>query len=196
MHLVYMITAAVGCTALAVQVVLQLIGLGGDHGGDHVGHLEAGHHDGHAGDGGGQSNWFFGMLSLKSLTAFLAFFGLAGLAGEEIGLGGAAASMVVAILAGLAAAFVVMLIMRGLASLQSSGTAELDDAIGTTARVYLRIPGAFAGAGKITAVVGGREFELTAVTSGQEIPTGAVVEVVRRIDASTFEVSTTGVLPP
>lgn len=210
MHLVYLITAAVGCTVLAIQIVLQLLGLGADgadgghfgeldHGGDldhgdldhggldhgGVGDLaEADHHV----DGASQTNLFFGLLSFKTMTAFLAFFGLAGLAAEELGVTSALTRLALSLGAGLAAGILVMALMRLLVGLQSSGNVDAALAVGQTARVYLRVPASHAGAGKITVVLGGREVELQAVTGGREIATGATVEVVRRVDASTFEV--------
>jgi membrane protein implicated in regulation of membrane protease activity len=190
MHLVYLITAAVGCTLLAAQLGLQLLGLGGDaadvgHGdlgdlGDgHVGGLEIDH----VGDldhaDAGQSNLFFGILSFKTLTAFLAFFGLSGLACEELGLESEPLILAISTTAGLSSAVVVAMLMRLLVGLQSSGTLDLRRAIGKTAKV---------GSGKIHVIVDGREVELNAMTRGDEVPTGALVEVVQRLDGATFEV--------
>ena len=78
----------------------------------------------------------------------------------------------------LIAVFVVAYIMTGLAKLQSSGNVSLDNAVGTEARVYLRIPAARGGAGKVTVAVQGRSIECKAMTAGPEIPTGAQVRVV------------------
>jgi hypothetical protein len=182
MHLLFLITAAVGCTLLAIQILLQILGLDHDFAGDlHV--------DAHAGDGGHDSSFFFGLLSLKSLTAFLAFFGLAGLAADELGVQGGPLKLVIATLAGVAAMAIVVLMMRGMVALQSSGTLRIEKAVGQTARVYLRIPGQNAGTGKITVQIDQREVELQAMTPGPTIPTGAMVEVVRQIDVQTFEVT-------
>ncbi len=188
MHLVYLIAAAVGCTVLAVQVVLQLIGLGGDEVGDfdHAGDVD---HVGDIGDAdGGESNLFFGVLSLKTLTAFIAFFGLAGLAAGRLGITNQGLTVLLAGVAGICAGAVVVVLMRLLVGLQSSGTARLEDAVGRTAKVYLVVPGQMKGRGKITVDVGGREMELSAVTPGEEIPTGAMVEVTRRVEGETFEI--------
>ncbi len=179
MDVVYTITAAVGCTALLVQVGLQLLGLGGD--GD--AHLDA-DVEGHEGDG----NLFFGILSFKTLSAFAAFFGLAGLAAAQGGIESDALRLVLAIGAGIAAGGVVMVLMRGLSKLQASGTVNLDDVVGKTASVYLSIPAASKGDGKIMVEVQGRERELTAITAGPEIPTGATVKVTKRMAGDRFEV--------
>lgn len=183
MDLAYMIAAAVGCTLLAVQIGLQMLGMGGDH----DVHIEA-----DVGTdldaSGGESNIFFGFLSFKSLTAFLAFFGLTGLAAAELGVTSGGLRMVLSTLAGFGAGAIVMLIMRGLSKLQASGTVNLDDAVGLSARVYLRIPARDGGLGKITVTVGGQERELPAMTQGDALPTGVRVEIVRRVEGETFEV--------
>lgn len=178
MDVVYTLAAAVGCTALLVQIALQLLGMGGDDV-----HLDA-DVEVHEGEG----NFFFGALSFKSLSAFIAFFGLTGLAVRALGVQSAPLKLVLAGLAGTAAAAVVVVLMRGLARLQSSGNVDLDKVVGRTARVYLRVPASNGGAGKITVEVDGRELELSATTPGAEIPTGAAVEVVRRVEGDTFEI--------
>lgn len=179
MDVVYTITAAVGCTALLVQVALQLLGLGGDA----DAHLDA-DVEGHEGDG----NLFFGILSFKTLSAFAAFFGLTGLAAAQGGVDSDLLRLVLAMIAGTAAGAVVMVLMRGLSKLQASGTVDLDDVVGKTASVYLRIPGASKGDGKIMVEVQGRERELLAVTAGPDIPTGATVTVTKRMAGDRFEV--------
>ncbi len=179
MDLVYTITAAVGCTALLAQVAMQLLGLGGDS--DHdMGHdIEA-----HEGDG----NLFFGILSFKTLSAFAAFFGLAGLAATQAGVESDALRLTIALGGGMVAGAMVMFLMRGLSKLQSSGTVDLEEAVGATARVYLVIPQG-GGQGKIIVELRGREVELLAQTDGPTIPTGASVRVVRRLPGDCFEVS-------
>ena len=127
MHLVYVIAATVGCALLGIQVVLQLLGMGGDA-------------DVELDGADGESNLFFGLLSFKSVTAFFAFFGLTGLACSSLGVESPVLQVVLSIVSGVAAATVVMLMMRGLTKLHASGTADLGDAIGQIAGVYLRIP--------------------------------------------------------
>lgn len=182
MHLVYVISATVGCALIALQVVLQMIGMGGDDV----------HFDAEAGtdiDGAeGESNIFFGILSFKSVTAFFAFFGLMGLAAPALGIESEALQIMMSVLAGVSASVAVALMMRGLTKLHASGTPNLEEAVGQYARVYLRIPGGQDGKGKITVSVGGQERELDAVTKGPEIPTGSQVKVVKKLAGETFEV--------
>lgn len=180
MDVVYTITAAVGCTALLVQIALQLLGMGGE-GGD--AHLDA-DVEGNEGDG----NLFFGILSFKTLSAFAAFFGLAGLAAAQSGVTNDLLRLLLAIGAGTAAGGVVMVLMRGLSKLQASGTVDLDNVVGKIANVYLSVPGHSKGDGKIMVEVQGTERELTAVTTGPDIPTGATVKVTKRLAGDRFEV--------
>lgn len=187
MHTVFLITAALGCTLLVVQVVLQLIGAGhGDLPHDGGAELHVGDHADHG--AGDSSTTFASLLSLKSLTAFCAFFGLGGLAAAEAGIESDALRAVLATLCGIAAMAVVVVLMRGIAKLQVSGTLDIARAVGLPATVYLRVPGALGGTGKITVSIEGREAELLAMTAGPAIPTGARVVVKKRIDAQTFEV--------
>ena len=67
--------------------------------------------------------------------------------------------------------------------------ADLKNAVGHTARVYLRIPGSRRGAGKITVDVQGRSVEAAASTNGPEIPTGDQVRILGLVADDTFDVT-------
>jgi hypothetical protein len=202
MESVYLICAVLGGTVMIVQFVLTLIGIGGDHdvGGD--GHepgfdvhhdVGGGAHHGHAAhDAAHGSSWFFGMLSLRALTAALAFFGLAGLGATQSAIE-EPLRLLIALAAGVAAMFLVGWIMQSLAKLRSEGTVRIDRAVGATGTVYLTIPGARAGAGKVTVNVQNRLMELQAVTAqANELPTGAKVTVVSVVSPGTVEVTAAG----
>ena len=79
--------------------------------------------------------------------------------------------------AGLASMFFVAWVMRGLARLQASGTINVRNAVGASATVYLRVPGARAGRGKVTVDVQGRPMEFPAITEGETLETGTQVTV-------------------
>jgi hypothetical protein len=179
MNTVYTLCAAVGCTFLIIQVAMQLFGIGGGHT-EFDADMEA--HE-------GESNLFFGLLSFKSLSAFFAFFGLAGLATEQAGIESGALRLVIAALCGTAAATVVVLLMRLLSKLQSSGNVNLDHLVGRRAKVHLSVPASNSGSGKIIVEFNGREVEVMAMTSGAALPTGAIADVTRRIEGETFEIT-------
>ena len=132
--------------------------------------------------------WFFGMLSFKALCAFAALFGLTGLALADSTM---PARLIGATAAGAAAMLVVAFLMRSLSRLGASGTVDIRNAVGSTAAVYLTIPGAGAGAGKVTVEIQGRSMQLSAVTDGEQITTGARVMVMEVTSGDTLKVTRT-----
>jgi hypothetical protein len=182
METVYLTCAAAGGAVLVLQTVMMLFG--GDHdaagGGGHegIGHSDSGEHGADSG---------LSLLSVRSVAAFLCFFGLAGWGGTLANWGSFPT-----IGAALAAGLVMLVAVAWLFSLRfkmyAEGTIEPGNAVGTTARVYLKIPAGRVGKGKITVSIQGRTAEFSASTAGAEIPTGAEVKVVRQITSDTFEV--------
>jgi hypothetical protein len=186
MSLLYVLCAAVGGTVLVCQFLMSLLGWHGhgdfpdDAGGD------LGHDFGHDGDAGGDSHGaehdthastsIFRILSVRTVVAALAFFGLAGLAAESARLSGPSA-FVLALAAGGAAMYSVHWLMQQLYKLREDGTVRVHEAIGLQGTVYVRIPAAEQGAGKVLLNVRDRTVELEAVTTGAEIATGAAVIV-------------------
>ncbi|MGE0192146.1 MAG: hypothetical protein AB7T63_08900 [Planctomycetota bacterium] len=161
---IYTWMAVIGCGILLVQVILQVVGVA-DH------DVGAGDADGFEGD------WFFGFLSFKTLVAFVGFFGLTGLLLLDRDMGTPQRALY-ATLAGLLAVVVVGYLMKLLHGLGHSGTLELANALGVEGTVYLRIPAAGTGRGKVTLDVQGRSVEVGAVTDGPELATGTRVRVV------------------
>jgi hypothetical protein len=187
MELLFLGTAVAGGTLLVGQFLLGVFG------GDHDGHLD--HGDGHfdaghdAGDDGGEgAPFFFGMLSLRTIAAALTFFGLGGLASYYGGLQ-PGYCILIAVGSGALAMYLVAYVMRMLSRLRSDGSVRIENAVGTTGTVYLRIPGNRAGAGKVTLVVQGRTVECQAITGQDAIPTGARVRVVALAGPDTVEVT-------
>jgi uncharacterized membrane protein len=183
---VYTLCAVVGGTALVVQTVLLLIGGSHDAAADasSAADVDASHTDiVHAGEAA-----FVKWLSLKTLVALLTFFGLGGLAAGKAGLS-EGASLAVALAAGAASVLIVGFLMASLTRLQSRGNVDLCNALGKTATVYLRIPTARSGRGKVTVEVQGRAIEVEAVTPGPEIPTGCTVKVTAVASEELLEVT-------
>ncbi len=203
METLLLICATLGGTILICQAVMMLLGLGGgvDHdggGGDFSGdghdvfgvHDLSGAHDGadlHAAEGHDPhgSTWFFAMLSFRSIVAALTFFGLAGLAAQSAG---TPPPLVLAIAAGAGwgAMYGVYRLMRLIGALRSDGTAHIERAVGQKGSVYLRIPGHRSGCGKIQINLQNRTMEYLAATEGEDIPTGATVEIVNLLDENTL----------
>jgi hypothetical protein len=194
METVFLVCAAIGGVILLCQFVLTLAGVGGDHdiaadhspdfGADHD--ISGGHDGGHDAHHG--ATWYFHVLSFRSICAAITFFGLGGLA--------AAASPSFSSLSfpiGLASGFVAMVavgwLMGLLSNLQAEGTVHIERAVGTSATVYLTIPPAGEGAGKVTVKVQNRTMEYRAVTQEKEtFKTGDSVLVVGVLEPDTLEV--------
>lgn len=171
-YAIYKYCAIIGCTLVGIQLVLQVFGVFGDTDVD-TGHEAAG--DVH-GDVAGHGNVFFGVLSLKAMTAFAGIFGLVGLVMTKQD-AGQLTRLAVSVGSGVAGMLAVGWMMRGLSRLQSSGNLDVRNAVGRAGIVYLRIPGANAGRGKVTLQLQGRSLELPAVTDGETIETGTRVTV-------------------
>lgn len=166
----YYVCVAIGGVVLVGQSVLGLLGIGAGE--------EASDPDTAEG---------LNLLSVRALSAGLAFFGIGGLAGLSFGLG--LLSLLLAAAAGLAVMYVVARATRVLRRFDSDRTATPGMALGEPATVYLSIPAARSGAGKIHATVGGRLMELPAETDGEAIESGERVVVVDLVNDDTVLVT-------
>jgi hypothetical protein len=194
METVYMICAAIGGTMIVCQFLVTLLGLGGHHDGgghDGGGHDMAGGHDAaghHHGEHSTEPNWFFNLLTFRTLTAAFAFFGLTGLACIRLEME-PIPGLAVALGAGAVALFVVAWLMRLLTRLNVDGTIRIESALGSRGTVYLSVPGAKSGVGKVHVNVLNRTIEYNAVTSQDQLPTGAKIVVVNVVSADTVEIA-------
>jgi hypothetical protein len=210
MEMFFVVCAALGGTLLVAQFVLSLVGLG--HGDldhdlgqglgadvhDFTGHDVAGHdsaagqpaagaaHD-HPAPAQHGSTGFFKLLTFRTLVAALVFFGLAGLAAESADLA-APEPLLIALGSGGAAMYGVFYLMQLLTRLKSDGTERIAGAVGRAATVYLSIPGAHAGPGKIQITLQQRWVEYEAVTAGEPLATGTPVVVVDVVGPGVVEV--------
>ncbi|HEV3418156.1 MAG TPA: hypothetical protein VG056_15125 [Pirellulales bacterium] len=135
----------------------------------------------------GAADWFFGVLSFRTVVAAVALFGVGGKAALAAGFD-PVATLAIAIGAGLAAMYAVHGLMRGLKSLDTDRTMRIERAIGQPGTVYLSIPAHHSGSGKIQLTLQNRLDELEAVTAGDRLPDGAKIKVVSIIGPGTVEV--------
>ncbi|MFO0869619.1 MAG: hypothetical protein U0935_11860 [Pirellulales bacterium] len=204
MWTVFMICAVVGGAVLICQSVLTILGLGG-HDVD-IGHVDV-HFDGPAGgdvhldthggtgleeghDAGGHhgSTWLFGVISFRTVIAALTFFGLTGLTGMASDWN-MSTTVTAALGAGISAMFIVHGIMRMFFKLAEDGTIRVQRAVGREAKVYIPIPAANAGRGKVQLSLQNRLVEYAAVTLADvPLETGARVLVVAVRGGDTLEV--------
>lgn len=167
----YFIIACIGTVLLLVQVILMIVGAG-DGGPDFDTDTDAdGALDSHTDTG-------LSLFSVKGLTAFFAIGGWTGLVMLTSRVS-AAISIPVSVVAGIAAYFIVWFAVRMMLKLQEDGTADYGSAVGKQATVYVSVPPARSGRGKVTLVLQGRYTEADAVTDDAErIPVDASVEIV------------------
>ncbi len=117
-------------------------------------------------------------FTVRSATAFLTGVGWGSLMLISWGLP-AWLAVVGGTIQGLAFAAVVILLMWFLASLASSGSISLENAIDHQGEVTLAIPGHGNGFGKMMLSIQGRTIEIEAYTPGDTILRGTRVRVVR-----------------
>jgi len=172
----FLTCALLGGGLLVVQLVLGALG---------IGHHDL-PHDLHHASGGAQDG--LNLLSFRALTAGLAFFGVGGLAGLATPFG-ILAALPLALVFGGAATVGVATATRAMLKLEDDGTVHIEGAIGLSGDVYLSIPPARRGVGKVHVVLQNRLVELQAVTTHADaLPTGARVLVIDVVDADTVDV--------
>jgi len=178
MHTLFVACAVVGGVVLVAQLLLGIAGA--DHGADGAGDHELAHGYGEA-EG-------LNLLSVRAIAAGVAFFGVAGAA-----LSAAGADAWVATPAALAVGGGAMLgvaaAMRAMLRLEGDAAVHVEEALGQSARVYLTVPGARAGKGKVHITLRERTVEYQAVTADRAaLPTGAEVFIVDVVGPDTVEV--------
>lgn len=186
----FVVCTVLGGGVLLLQLLLGLFGADVAHG---LEHLEGGHDLGpggaHDGPGGNGLNLF----SVRALSAGLAFFGLAGLAAMSAGWP-LLLALPAAVIPGFLAMVLVAMSMRWLLRLDSDRSIHVSDAIGEGGTVYIPIPGADSGPGKVTLTLNGRTVEYEAVTRGEALSTGTMVTVVDIREPDIVEVVATPTL--
>lgn len=130
-------------------------------------------HPDHAGLDGGLR-----LFTFRGIIAFLCVLGWVGVLCVRLALP-LPVSVAVAAASGLVAMVLIALLFRFVYSLQADGTENIRDALGASGTVYLRIPPARTGRGKVNLLLGGRLVEKDAVTDETEqIADGEQIVVV------------------
>lgn len=177
----FAVSAALGTVFLLTRIVLLVVGAGGHGGGIDVGH------DAALDGADGTSDAAFKLVSLQSLTAFFLMFGLVGLALSRESKAGVGLSLAGGVVAGALAVYVIGWLFKSILSLQSSGTLEMQNAVGQIGKVYLTVPAS--GEGQVEIEIQGRMMILEAVsTSGCELPTGTLVRVDKMVGSTLLGV--------
>jgi membrane protein implicated in regulation of membrane protease activity len=177
MEQVYLVSAVFGGTLWVCLFLLSMFGADHAHGADTHGH----------GDYGEGFNWLIGLFNVRGLIAGVMFFGIGGLAASYTNVS-PVPGLAIAIISALAAMAMVSAVVRLLLRTEQDGTLQIRNAVGKVGIVYLRVPAAGTGRGKVTVKVQDRLVELQAVSKGPELSTGSQVVVVSVVGPDTVEV--------
>jgi len=168
----FLTCAVTGALFVILRLILLFIGIETDLSGDmdiHIDEIDIHHTDSDIG---------FKLLSLQSLSAFLLMFGLVGLALYNENREGILISLAGAIVAGLAAVWSIGKLFSLFEKLQSTGTIDLQNAVGTEGKVYLDIPEN--GTGRVLIHIQNRLREYDAKTEANKgLKTGEPIRVVQ-----------------
>ena len=172
----FLACAALGGVLLLLQLIFSVVGA--DHGADHELHDD---HLGHHGEG-------LNLFSVRALSAGLAFFGFGGIVGLRL-FAGPVLAFPIAVVLGAGALVSVAWATRAMLRLESDGTVDIQNAVGVSGDVYLSIPAAGAGPGKVHLTLQNRLVELQAITSHHTaIPTGSRILIVDVAGPNTVDV--------
>ena len=128
------------------------------------------------------------VFTLRGIIAFLVVFGWVGVAMDASGVS-LFITLPVAFVCGLAMMLSLAFIFRAIMRLRSDGNTDNRNAVGTSGKVYLTVPAARNGEGKVNILLQGSYVERDAVTDEAEaIPTGSEVTVVSLSGQTTLVV--------
>lgn len=168
----YLACLLLGGIVLAGQFLMSVVGL------DQGGWID----DGSALEGS------LDLFTVRALSAASALFGVTGLGLMQLGVPGWLA-LPFAIGIGFVAALGVAKLVRTMRRMDQDKSFEIAMTFGQQAKVYLTVPGARAGAGKIHVTAHDRFLELDAMTTEETIPTGDTVYVIDAVSSDTVLVA-------
>ena len=131
-------------------------------------------------DGDGDGGFFLGFFTIRNMVAFFLGFSWFGLACLDKGLS-KSLTIIIAGGCGMVIVLLVMLLMKGLSSMKSSGTLSLKNAVGEAGAVTIAVPENMSGRGRVNIVLQGRQVELEAATNGDRLNKGAQIKVIDTI---------------
>ena len=166
----FWIIACCASLIFIIQTIMTFVGLGTDA------DVDAGPMDGAVDSV--EDGELSGVFSFRKLITFLLGYGWAGalLFGS---IDKRWLLQIIAIGVGLLFVLAFVFMFRQVMKLSHDGSFQMKEAIGLKADVYLRVPAARSGRGKVQVSVKGSVHEIDAVTdSKEEIPTGGQVKIV------------------
>lgn len=167
-------------TIFLIQMIMTFVGIGDADAGD-ADFDFGGDADGDTLDTGGTLQLF----SVRNIVNFLLGIGWGGVCfstyiQNHILLG------FVALLVGCAFVAMFGFVYKQMRRLEHNGAFKLEDCVGQVADVYLRIPEARSGEGKVQYSFQGSVQELAAITDGEQIPSGSKVRILEVIGGHTL----------
>lgn len=184
----FSVAAFAGTAFFLLRVAMLLLGAGHDAGFDmhgDIGHVggEA-HVDTHA-----DSTHSFQILTIQGIAAFLMGFGWGALAGYRGMEWHPAASIGLGSATGIGMAYLLGVVMKGMADLQTSGTISIQSTLGLEGDVYLTVPGESRGSGQVRVNIDRRQRIYNAISPEDELPSGTRIRVVKVNQDNTLTVS-------
>jgi uncharacterized membrane protein len=152
-----------------IQLIMTLIGAGTDTDIDATGDADL--------DVDTDGGIGFQFITLKNFIAFFTIFGWTGIACVSGGLSHGL-SIFLAIIAGMLMMFLMAGLFYLMGKLTESGNAKMGTAIGKTGTVYLRVPAAKSGIGKVQVNVQGLKTLDAMTDNPDDIKSGSIVKVV------------------
>lgn len=173
-----------------IQNIMTLIGLGhgdadGMDGMDAVGGMDG--VDGTSTDGGTlDTGGAMQLFTIRNLVNFMLGVGWGGVCFWQY-IPNRLLLCLAALLFGLCFLFLFYAIWRKMLHFEKHGNLRISDSVGDVCSVYLRIPPARSGMGKVQVSFGGSVQELAALTDHPEqIPSGSKVRITALVDTSTL----------
>ena len=176
---IFALIALPSTVLIIIQTVLLLIGIGGESDTD----VDVDDVDGiDLPDDG------LAIFSIRGILSMLCITGWVAVALLETTLP-AGVSIAIAIVCGIVTLIGMAYLMRAVNRLQSSGNIDVGNCIGKIGEVYIPVPAAGAGSGKINLTVQEKFCEFTAITtSSDQLKTGSYVRVVAVNEAGVLVV--------
>lgn len=164
-------------TATILQLLLTLIGFGGDGMG-----IDAEFDIADAGD----HSSGIGIFSVQTLAAFFTAFGWVGViclsSGVPVFL-----TILIAFICGVITMYAMYRMIRAMLKLQSKGNLRYDNAVGKTATVYVTIPGSNQDGGQIQVTIQDRLTTASARKEAHgEVKAGQKVKIIGMLDQTSF----------
>lgn len=172
---VFWVFALFASIVFVIQMVMTFFGFDADS------------DDGSSGDADFDTSGYH-LFTIKSLVVFLLGYGWAGVLLWENLHGRIFLINAISVITGLVFVLLMFLLIRQVTKLSVDHSFRIEQSVGKTGSVYLKIPGHRTGTGKIQLSVNGSVHELNAQTEGYELPTGTKARVVSFVDEESVMV--------